>query len=208
MDPWRCRGTRGSPKAGRHSPQSPQGGHRDGASGSSGSSVVKLSWLDDRTGDGPVGHRRHRLSARAGPTQSGMHPLARLGITIPVVQAPMAGVSTPRLAAAVAEAGALGSISVGATDAAGARGMVAAVRALTTRPFNVNVFAHAAPVRDAAREAAWLARLRPLFQAVGAEPPATLTAPYTAFGEDDATFQVLVDTAPAVVSFHFSLPTT
>ena len=44
-----------------------------------------------------------------------------LGLTHPIIQAPIAGVSTPELAAAVCEAGALGSIAVGATDGAGAR---------------------------------------------------------------------------------------
>ena len=47
--------------------------------------------------------------------------LNRLGLSVPLVQAPMAGVSTPALAAAVSNAGALGSIGVGATDAAGSR---------------------------------------------------------------------------------------
>lgn len=46
--------------------------------------------------------------------------LSNLGVSIPLVQAPMAGVATPALAAAVSNAGALGSIGVGASDAAGA----------------------------------------------------------------------------------------
>lgn len=58
-----------------------------------------------------------------------MTRLQQLGITIPIVQAPMAGVSTPDLAAAVSNAGGLGSIGVGATDAAGARAMIRATRA-------------------------------------------------------------------------------
>ena len=68
--------------------------------------------------------------------------LRRIGIELPIVQAPMAGVSTPEMAAAVSNAGGLGSIGVGAVDAEGARRMIAAVRARTDRPFNVNVFCH------------------------------------------------------------------
>ena len=49
-----------------------------------------------------------------------MSLLETLGIDLPIVQAPMAGVSSAALAAAVANAGALGSISVGASDADGA----------------------------------------------------------------------------------------
>jgi NAD(P)H-dependent flavin oxidoreductase YrpB (nitropropane dioxygenase family) len=72
-----------------------------------------------------------------------MTPLDMLGLSIPLIQAPMAGVSTPAMAAAVSNAGALGSIAVGAIDAPAARDMIAAVRARTDRPFNVNLFAHA-----------------------------------------------------------------
>src|SRR5829696_2871244 len=100
-----------------------------------------------------------------------MHVLHRLGVTRPIIQAPMAGVSTPDLAAAVSNAGGLGSIGVGATNAAGARAMIDATRAQTTRAFNVNLFVHATARADAAREKQWLEALQPMFQRFGAEPP-------------------------------------
>lgn len=134
--------------------------------------------------------------------------LDQLGVTRPVIQAPMAGVSTPELAAAVANAGGLGSISVGATDAPGARAMIAATRALTTRAFNVNVFVHRAPRRDAVRERAWVDALRPLFEELGSVPPADLGVPYRSFADDDDMLDALVEAAPPVVSFHFGLPDT
>jgi nitronate monooxygenase len=118
----------------------------------------------------------------------------------------MAGVSTPTLAAAVSETGALGSIAVGATDAAGAREMVDAVRSRTQRPFNVNVFAHQAPQRSQEREAAWLSTLEPTFHSFGSEPPSTLSVIYTSFAEDDEMLAVLLHLRPAVVSLHFGLP--
>ncbi len=132
--------------------------------------------------------------------------LARLGIGLPIIQAPMAGVSTPALAAAVAGAGALGSIAIGAVAAAQARRMIEDTRALTDRPFNVNVFCHAPARRDAAREAAWLAHLAPLFAEAGAPPPSALDEIYTSFLDDEDSFRVLLETRPAVVSFHFGLP--
>src|SRR6516225_10149927 len=98
--------------------------------------------------------------------------LKRIGITLPIVQAPMAGTSTPAMAAAVSNAGALGSIGVGAMDATGARAAIGALQAATNRAFNVNVFCHAPPTPDPAREAAWLAGLAPTFAAFGAETPA------------------------------------
>lgn len=130
----------------------------------------------------------------------------RLGIESPIVQAPMAGVSTPAMAAAVSNAGGLGSIGVGAVDAEAARGMIVAVRAKTDRPFNVNVFCNRPAVADPVREAAWLDRLAPEFARYGARPPGHLTEIYRSFLTDDAKLAVLADERPAVVSFHFGLP--
>ncbi|MFX5595324.1 nitronate monooxygenase, partial [Acinetobacter baumannii] len=58
------------------------------------------------------------------PTDRRATLLRTLGIRAPIVQAPMAGVSTPALAAAVSNAGGLGSLGVGATDSDGARKMI------------------------------------------------------------------------------------
>ena len=79
-----------------------------------------------------------------------------LQIDAPIFQAPMAGVSTPEMAAAVSNAGALGSIGVGATDAAGARQMIATFRERSRRSLNVNVFCHAPARADPARESRWI----------------------------------------------------
>jgi nitronate monooxygenase len=136
-----------------------------------------------------------------------MNPLLRrLGIELPIIQAPMAGVSTPEMAAAVSNAGGLGSIGVGAVDAEGARRMIAAVRTKTDRPFLVNVFCHRPATADPTREAAWLTRLGPEFARYGATPRAGLTEIYQSFLTDDAKLAVLVAERPAVVSFHFGLP--
>lgn len=132
--------------------------------------------------------------------------LDQLGIAKPIIQAPMAGVSTPAMAAAVSNAGGLGSLGVGATDAEGARQMIQATRALTTGPFNINLFCHTPAVADAVREARWLDWLRPQFQAYGAEPPQRLREIYTSFVEDRAMLAMLLQERPAVISFHFGLP--
>jgi nitronate monooxygenase len=132
--------------------------------------------------------------------------LARIGFLHPIVQAPMAGVSTSAMTAAVCEAGALGSIAVGAMDATAARRAIDDVRALTSRPFNVNVFCHRPAIADAAREAAWIARVAPLFARFDATPPTRLTEIYRSFVVDDAMQALLIESMPAVVSFHFGLP--
>lgn len=128
------------------------------------------------------------------------------GIEWPIIQAPMAGISSPAMAAAVSNAGALGSIGVGATDAAGAKAMIGEVRARTSKPFNVNLFCHRPAVPDAARERAWIERLRPLFAEQGAEPPDRLAEIYQSFVTDAAMLAMLVAERPAIVSFHFGLP--
>ncbi|MDI6024768.1 nitronate monooxygenase [Corticibacterium sp. UT-5YL-CI-8] len=129
-----------------------------------------------------------------------------LKLSIPLIQAPMAGVSTPKLAAAVSDAGGLGSIGVGATDAAGAHAMIAEVRERTGRPFNVNIFVHAPPTANQTREAEWIDWLRPLFLECGSEPPASLREIYKSFLDDTDMLAMLLETAPPVVSFHFGLP--
>jgi nitronate monooxygenase len=118
----------------------------------------------------------------------------------------MANVSTPALAAAVCNAGGLGSIGVGATDMAGARAMIAATRAATQRAFNVNLFVHAAARADTARERRWLDALGPLFREFGASPPPRLQSSYPSFADDDEMLAMLVEEAPPIVSFHFGVP--
>ena len=118
----------------------------------------------------------------------------------------MAGVSTPELAAAVSNAGALGSIGVGATNASGAARMIDDVRRLTEAAFNVNVFIHNAPRRDADREASWLTALGPVFEEFDAAPPSSLKTIYKSFADDEDMLRLLVERAPPVVSFHFGLP--
>jgi nitronate monooxygenase len=132
--------------------------------------------------------------------------LELLGMRLPIIQAPMAGVSSPAMAAAVGKAGALGSIGVGATDAAGARRMISAVRETWTGPLNVNVFCHRPALANRAVEAAWIERFAPEFEALGARPPGSLTEIYRSFVEDDDMFAMLLEETPSTVSFHFGLP--
>lgn len=130
----------------------------------------------------------------------------RLGIQYPIIQAPMVGVSTPALAAAVSNAGGLGSIGLGASTAAQARALLAQTRALTDKPLNLNLFCHRPAVADPAREAAWLEHLRPLFAEFDAQPPTQITEIYRSFLADPEMLEFLIEARPAVVSFHFGLP--
>ncbi|WP_148864816.1 NAD(P)H-dependent flavin oxidoreductase [Marinobacter fonticola] len=129
-----------------------------------------------------------------------------LRVPYPIIQAPMVGVSTPELAAAVSNAGGLGSIGVGGSTVDAARKAIEHTHQLTAKPFNVNVFCHRPAQADNEREADWLSYLQPFFDEFGGEAPASLKAPYPSFVESRPMLDLLLETRPAMVSFHFGLP--
>lgn len=132
--------------------------------------------------------------------------LARLlGIELPVVQAPMAGVQASALAIAVSNAGGLGSLPCAMLTPEAMRKELAALKAATRKPYNVNFFCHTplAPSRE--REAAWRALLTPYYREYGIDPASIPAGPgRSPFSAEAA--EVLVEFRPAVVSFHFGLP--
>ncbi|MDK9838553.1 NAD(P)H-dependent flavin oxidoreductase [Klebsiella michiganensis] len=132
----------------------------------------------------------------------------RLNIRYPIIQAPMAGVSTPEMAAAVSNAGALGCISVGASTPGQAEEMINKTRSMTERPFGVNVFCHAHAQRNEALEKAWIERFRELFARYDAEVPPNLVEIYSSFQGNESMADVLLAAAPACVSFHFGVPSS
>lgn len=127
-------------------------------------------------------------------------------LSLPLIQAPMAGVSTPTLAAAVANAGALGSLALGAMSADQAATAIQTTRTLTQRPFLVNVFCHGLAPRDTHREATWIAYFAPLYAALGIDAPRTLQEPYLPFAEQPELYDTICRLRPEAVSFHFGLP--
>lgn len=128
-----------------------------------------------------------------------------LGIEHPIVQAPMAGPSTPELAAAVSNAGAMGSLAFAVSSAEQQRADLTKIRALTNKSFNVNFFCHKPPLPDAAAESRWRMRLAGYSAEHGLDPNAPApSASRTPF--DVAACDMLVGNPPRVVSFHFGLP--
>jgi nitronate monooxygenase len=140
------------------------------------------------------------------PIPSSNRLLDRLGLRVPVIQAPMAGVSSPAMAAAVTNSGGLGSLGVGAMQPQQARAAIRQFRDMSDGALNVNMFVHRPAHADAQKESAWIERLRPEFDRCGGKPPKRLRQIYTSFLDDDAMLGVLVEERPAVVSFHFGLP--
>jgi len=128
-----------------------------------------------------------------------------LGIALPVIQAPMAGVQGSALALAVSNAGGLGSLPCAMLAPDALRAELATLRAQTTRPYNVNFFCHSSPPPDAAREAAWRQLLAPYYAELGIDPAGIATGPGR-LPFDAATADLLAEFKPPVVSFHFGLP--
>lgn len=128
-----------------------------------------------------------------------------LGIELPLIQAPMAGVQGSALAAAVCNAGALGSLPCAMLSLQALQGELQALSAQTSRPYNVNFFCHQPPPPDAARQAAWQAALAPYYAELGLDAAAVAPgAGRSPFSHEAA--DVLAPFRPAVVSFHFGLP--
>ncbi len=127
-----------------------------------------------------------------------------LGITLPVIQAPMAGVQNHALAVAVSNAGGLGSLPCATLTPETLRDELAALTAQTSQPYNVNFFCHTAPVPDAAQEVRWLAALAPYYAEFGLTPDTSHAPGRAPFSQAFA--DVLAEFKPPVVSFHFGLP--
>jgi nitronate monooxygenase len=127
------------------------------------------------------------------------------GIELPVIQAPMAGWQGSELAIAVSNAGGLGSLPCALLSVDVMQSELAAIRDATLKPFNVNFFCHTPPAIDPKREQAWRELLSPYFKRFGLDPQSELAGasrtPFNAAAAD-----ALERFKPAVVSFHFGLP--
>ena len=128
-----------------------------------------------------------------------------LGIELPIIQAPMAGVQGSALAIAVCNAGGLGSLPCAMLGIEAMSRELTAIKAQTNRPFNVNFFCHTPPTPSAEREATWRAALSPYYAEIGLDIDDIADGPgRMPFSSDFA--DVLEAFKPAVVSFHFGLP--
>jgi nitronate monooxygenase len=128
-----------------------------------------------------------------------------LQIDLPIVQAPMAGAHDAELAIAVCEAGGLGSLPCALLDATGARAQLAALRARTSRPVNVNFFCHVEPTVDEARRRHWREALSPYYVELDLDVTHDASVGGRAsFGDPQC--ELVEELRPPVVSFHFGLP--
>ena len=129
-----------------------------------------------------------------------------LSIELPIIQAPLAGVQGSSLAIAVCNAGGLGSLPCAMLSLETLQSELNAIKAGTSKPYNVNFFSHTTPSPDAAREAVWRKALAPYYAEFGIDADSIPTGPgRNPFSHEAA--DVLEAFKPPVVSFHFGLPT-
>ncbi len=130
-----------------------------------------------------------------------------LGIEVPIIQGPLGGLSSQRLTAQVSNFGGLGSFGAHSLLPEAIRDAIGQIRALTARPFAINLWVSMedAGARDSS-EAAFRRSLAPLnaeLAALAVPPPA-----YTAYApirfEDQA--RVLLEARVPVFSFIFGIP--
>jgi nitronate monooxygenase len=127
-----------------------------------------------------------------------------LGIREPILQAPMAGATTPELAAAVTDAGGLGALGAAVLSPDELRRQVGAFRVLASGPLNVNFFVHTErPATDEA-VARVSERLAGYYRELGIDVHPEPVSGAPPFGEE--MLEVVLEIRPEVVSFHFGLP--
>jgi nitronate monooxygenase len=130
--------------------------------------------------------------------------LELLGVTHPIIQAPMAGFAGPALVTAVSGAGGLGSLGSGPLPINVVRSQIEEIRRTSSRPFNVNFYVHRAPRVDAHTADRVRARLAFYYGLLGLGAVPVPSDPLPSF--DDGRLQLVLELRPPVISFHFGLP--
>ena len=132
--------------------------------------------------------------------------LKQFQIKHPIFLAPMAGVSTPALAAEVSNQGGLGSLGLGSSTLQDARQQILQTQALTQQPFQVNFFCHQSAALDQDGAKQWIEYLTPQFEKYHATAPSELKCIYHSFLDNDDYLNLVLETRPKAVSFHFGIP--
>ena len=132
-----------------------------------------------------------------------------LGVNLPIIQAPMAGVQNSKLALAVSSVGALGSIPCAMLSHDALRAELSHIQSQTQAPINVNFFSHQQAEFNVERDAIWRRTLAPYFREYSIDssidsnalPEGPSRQPFS-----DTVADILEEFRPQVVSFHFGLP--
>lgn len=128
-----------------------------------------------------------------------------LGIKIPIIQAPMAGVQDKELAIAVSQTGALGSVPCAMLNSEQLHDELSAITASCNKPINYNFFCYEEPVTTTTQQQDWTNTLLPYLREFDIDPSKWTTSssrkPF-----DNNKLQILKQFKPKIISFHFGLP--
>jgi nitronate monooxygenase len=127
-----------------------------------------------------------------------------LGIEHPIIQAPMAGSTNPKLVATVCNADGLGGLGAAGIAPDDLRSVIREIRALTDRPFNVNLFNRSTEEYDSETKPGprFTELLKTYHCEMGLGP---IPDPVPLFGPADNQLEVLIDEKIPVISFHFGV---
>lgn len=130
--------------------------------------------------------------------------LKLLGIEHPIIQGPMGGgPSTPELVAAVSNAGGLGSLGAAYQTPEQITDTIRRIRTLTSRPFNINLFAGGWSTDQSCDPGSMLSLLAEVHEKLGLTPPVAPTPVPDPF---PAQLEAVLDARPHVFSFTFGVP--
>ncbi|MDQ0216075.1 nitronate monooxygenase [Oikeobacillus pervagus] len=125
-------------------------------------------------------------------------------IELPIIQAPMAGVTSPSLVAAVSNAGALGSIGAGYLNALQTRAFIQGVKQQTTKAFGINLFVPEEIELDPQLIENANGYLQPIREELGL--PENKVSNITAHSDYEQQIQVVLEEKVPVCSFTFGMP--
>jgi nitronate monooxygenase len=131
--------------------------------------------------------------------------MTALFASLPLIQAPMAGVQDSALTIAVCQAGGLGSLPCAMLSPSAVVQEVEKIRAQTSAPFNLNFFCHVLPKPDLQVLAHWQSLFQGFYDDWGLTLD-TITSGPARLPFDQAMADVVTQLKPPVVSFHFGLP--
>ncbi len=130
--------------------------------------------------------------------------LQRLGIEHPILLAPMAGAGgTPELAAAVSQAGGVGAWGGAYAKPEDIVATIRQIRTLTSRPFNINLFAGGYATDHSIDPQPMLELVAEAHAALDLPPPVLPPVPRDPF---DDQLQAVLEERPAIFSFTFDVP--
>ena len=128
--------------------------------------------------------------------------LNQLPLIKPIIQAPMAGITTPSFVAACCEAGILGSIGAGYLNGEQTLAQIRELKQLTDKPFQVNVFVQEEPKIDIFLLQDARMALQPIYEELGISDMQKVTSVDVFSGQIEA----IIEEQVPIVSFTFGLP--